>query len=88
MVKRTSEPKVLARTVTVTNPATRQLVSFTKGDVLPEWAEPLVTNPRAFASDGPTSTSSGTAGQVSGGEGEQVDTVDTVDTGQPPSREG
>lgn len=65
MANRKSEPKVLARSVTVTNPTTRQTVSFTKGDVLPEWAEPLVTNRRAFEADTPPYASGGNVARAS-----------------------
>jgi hypothetical protein len=41
----------LAATVHVTDPATNERHVFVAGDVLPEWAVDLVTNPAAFASE-------------------------------------
>jgi hypothetical protein len=61
-------PKRLTRYVNV--PRNAEFITLSPGDILPEWAEPLVTNPVAFeeieaspgasSADGQTSTEQGT----------------------------
>jgi hypothetical protein len=44
--------RVLAAQVPVQNPQTGQFVTLQPGDELPDWAEKLVTNPKAFVGEG------------------------------------
>lgn len=50
--------KTLACFVTVHNPETGESVTFETGDVLPDWAEALVTNPDVFETEGGAEDSS------------------------------
>lgn len=52
-----STPKIVRRTVMVTDPETEKPVTFVDGDELPAWAAELVTNPAVF--EAPEETSLG-----------------------------
>lgn len=81
----TAAPKTVRRTVIVTDPETEEPVTFVDGDVLPEWAAELVTNPAVFEPEESTSldlpSSSTTTGRRFRSESVNSDgSVTVVDT--------
>ena len=66
---------LLARTVVVTNPATRRVEALAAGSELPAWAADLVTNPDALAVDADASPAGGrdVPGDTTANEGEGAD---------------
>lgn len=55
MTTEETAPKIIRRTVILQHPDTQERVTLRAGDELPEWAVPLVSNPKVFQPEESTS---------------------------------